>query len=308
MTIYLPIAELPVDIFTVLALGIAVGFISGMFGVGGGFLMTPLLIFLGVAPAVAVASVSTHMAASSLSGTLSYSRKGQVDYQLGGMLLTGGLTGTLAGVLTFRLLRAYGQLDLFIAISYIALLGTIGTLMVSESLRALLRRWRGQPLVVRRPGAHPWFLRLPFKMRFRRSRIYVSAIPVVGIGFAIGFLGALMGIGGGFILVPALIYLLRVPTITSVGTSLLLTLCTMVAAILMHAVLNQTVDAVLGLILMVGGTIGAQFGVRAGQSMKAENLRLLLGLLVLSVGIRVAVDQVVRPTELYAVTIDGSGR
>nr|WP_281502899.1 sulfite exporter TauE/SafE family protein [Ancylobacter crimeensis] len=304
----MPIAELPVDIFTVLALGIAVGFISGMFGVGGGFLMTPLLIFLGVAPAVAVASVSTHMAASSLSGTLSYSRKGQVDYQLGGMLLTGGLTGTLAGVLTFRLLRAYGQLDLFIAISYIALLGTIGTLMVSESLRALLRRWRGQPLVVRRPGAHPWFLRLPFKMRFRRSRIYVSAIPVVGIGFAIGFLGALMGIGGGFILVPALIYLLRVPTITSVGTSLLLTLCTMVAAILMHAVLNQTVDAVLGLILMVGGTIGAQFGVRAGQSMKAENLRLLLGLLVLSVGIRVAVDQVVRPTELYAVTIDGSGR
>lgn len=308
MTIYLPIAELPVNIFTLLAMGIAVGFISGMFGVGGGFLMTPLLIFLGVAPAVAVASVSTHMAASSLSGALSYSRKGHVDYRLGGMLLIGGLTGTLGGVLAFMALRRLGQLDLFIAISYITLLGTIGTLMVSESLRALLRNWRGEPVRLRRPGAHPWFLRLPLKMRFRQSRIYVSAIPVVGIGFSIGFLGSLMGIGGGFILVPALIYLLRVPTLTSVGTSLLLTLCTMLTAIVLHSVLNQTVDAVLGLVLMVGGTIGAQFGVRAGQSMRAENLRLLLGLLVLCVGARVAIDQIARPADLYTVKIDESAR
>lgn len=304
MTIYLPIAELPVNIFTLLALGIAVGFISGMFGVGGGFLMTPLLIFLGVSPAVAVASVSTHMAASSFSGTLTYLRRKLVDVQLGMVLLTGGLTGTLAGVLTFMVLRRFGQLDLVIGISYISLLGTIGTLMVVESLRALARNWRGEPAPVKRPGTHAWFLRMPFKMRFRQSRIYVSAIPVVVIGFAIGFLGALMGIGGGFILVPALIYLLRVPTLTSVATSLMLTLVTMVAAIIMHAVLNQTVDAVLGLVLMVGGTIGAQFGARAGQSMKAENLRLLLGLLVLAVGIRVAVDQIARPADIYTITVN----
>lgn len=308
MTIYLPIAELPVNIFTLLALGIAVGFISGMFGVGGGFLMTPLLIFLGVPPAVAVASVSTHMAASSFSGTLTYLRRGLVDVHLALVLLTGGLTGTLVGVLTFMVLRRYGQLDLVIAITYIALLGTIGTLMVAESVRALLREWRGEKAAVARPGAHPLFLRLPFKMRFRQSHIYVSAVPVVAIGFSIGFLGALMGIGGGFILVPALIYLLRVPTLTSVATALMLTLVTMAAAIVMHAVLNQTVDAVLGLVLMVGGTIGAQFGSRAGQSMKAENLRLLLGLLVLAVGIRVAVDQATKPADLYAVTIDESTR
>jgi uncharacterized membrane protein YfcA len=305
VTIYLPIAELPVNIFTLLAMGIAVGFISGMFGVGGGFLMTPLLIFLGVPPAVAVASVSTHMAASSFSGVLSYRRRRLVDYQLGGVLLSGGMVGTLAGVLTFMVLRRYGQLDLVIAVSYITLLGAIGTLMVSESLRALIRNWRGQTEEVRRPGTHPWFLRLPFKMRFRQSRLYVSVIPVVIIGFSIGMLGALMGIGGGFLLVPALIYLLRVPTLISVGTSLMLTLATMLAAILMHAVLNQTVDAVLGLVLMVGGTIGSQFGARAGQSMKAENLRLLLGILVLSVGIRVAIDQTSRPADLYAVTLDG---
>ena len=308
VTIYMPIAELPVNIFTLLALGIAVGFISGMFGVGGGFLMTPLLIFLGVPPAVAVASVSTHMAASSFSGTLTYLRRGLVDVRLGLVLLAGGLTGTLAGVVSFMLLRRLGQLDLVIAVTYIVLLGTIGSLMVAESLRALLREWRGEKAQVKRPGAHPWFLRMPLKMRFRQSRIYVSVIPVVTIGFAIGFLGALMGIGGGFLLVPALIYLLRVPTLTSIATALMLTLVTMTAAILMHAVLNQTVDAVLGLVLMVGGTIGAQFGARAGQAMRAEKLRLLLGLLVLAVGLRVAVDQIVTPADLYAVSINEAAR
>ncbi|QIB35058.1 sulfite exporter TauE/SafE family protein [Ancylobacter pratisalsi] len=308
MTIYLPIAELPVNIFTLLAMGIAVGFISGMFGVGGGFLMTPLLIFLGVPPAVAVASVSTHMAASSFSGTLNYMRRKLVDVELGLVLLAGGLAGTLVGVLTFHVLRRFGQLDLVIAIAYVALLGTIGSLMVIESVRALLREWRGVKAQLRRPGAHPWFLRMPFKMRFRQSRIYVSIIPVVTIGFTIGVIGSLMGVGGGFLLVPALIYLLRVPTLTSVATSLLLTLVTMVAAIIMHSIFNHTVDAVLGLVLMVGGTIGAQFGARAGQSMKAENLRFLLGVLVLAVGLRVAYDQVARPAELYAVTIDESTR
>ena len=303
MTIYLPIAELPVAIFTLFALGIAVGFVSGMFGVGGGFLMTPLLIFIGVPPAVAVASVSTHMAASSFSGALSYMRKGMLDLALSAVLLTGGLVGTAAGVATFTVLRAIGQVDLVIGVSYVTLLSTLGALMLSESIRAMLRARAGQPAMVRRPGTRTRFLRLPFKMRFRRSRIFVSVLPVIGLGFAIGFIGALLGVGGGFILVPALIYLLRVPTQTAIGTSLVLTLVTMSIATVLQATVNGTVDAVLALILMVGGTMGAQFGARAGQGMKAEHLRLLLGLLVLSVGLRVGYDLTRRPDDIYAVTV-----
>lgn len=302
MTIYLPIAELPVAIFTIFAMGLAVGFVSGMFGVGGGFLMTPLLIFTGVPPTVAVASVSAHMAASSFSGALSYLRKGLVDLPLAGVLLIGGLLGTASGVALFALLRTLGQVDLAIALSYMLLLGAIGSLMVVESVRAMARSRSGQPPVVRRPGTHAWFMGLPLKMRFRRSRIYVSAIPVAIIGYAIGLLGAVLGVGGGFILVPALIYLLRVPTQTSVGTSLILTLVTMLAATIMHAVATGTVDAVLALVLMIGGTIGAQFGARTGQTMKAEHLRLLLGLLVLCVGLRVGYDLVTHPPDPFAVT------
>ncbi|MFG1383552.1 sulfite exporter TauE/SafE family protein [Xanthobacter versatilis] len=302
MTIYLPIAELPIAIFTVFAMGLAVGFISGMFGVGGGFLMTPLLIFTGVPPAVAVASVSPYMAASSFSGALSYWRKGMMDLTLAGVLLSGGLAGTAAGVMLFLWLRVIGQVDLAIRISYALLLGTIGTLMLVESLKALARMRAGQPPTVRRPGTRAWFMRLPLKMRFRRSRIYVSALPVIGIGFIIGLLGAVLGVGGGFILVPALIYLLRVPTQTSVGTSLVLTLVTMAAATMLHAEANGTVDAVLAFVLMIGGTMGAQFGARTGQTLKAEHLRLLLGILVLSVAVRVAVDLVSRPADTFAVT------
>jgi len=302
VTLYLPIAELPVAIFTVFAMGLAVGFISGMFGVGGGFLMTPLLIFTGVPPAVAVASVSPYMAASSFSGALSYLRKGMVDLTLAGVLLSGGLLGTLAGVLLFLWLRVVGQVDLFIRIAYTLLLGAIGTMMLVESVRAIRRSRGGKTAPVRRPGSHSWLLRLPLKMRFRRSRIYVSAIAVVALGFVIGLLGAVLGVGGGFILVPALIYLLRVPTTTSVGTSLVLTLVTMAAATILHAEANGTVDAVLALVLMIGGTMGAQFGARTGQTMRPENLRFLLGLLVLSVGLRVAVDLVRTPHDVYAVT------
>jgi uncharacterized membrane protein YfcA len=302
VTIYLPIAELPIAIFTVFAMGLAVGFISGMFGVGGGFLMTPLLIFTGVPPAVAVASVSPYMAASSFSGALSYWRKGMMDLPLAGVLLTGGLAGTLAGVLLFLWLRMIGQVDLAIRISYTLLLGAIGSLMLVESLKAMVRMRQGLPPTVRRPGTRAWFMRLPLKMRFRRSRIYVSALPVIGIGFIIGLLGAVLGVGGGFILVPALIYLLRVPTQTSVGTSLVLTLVTMAAATVLHAEANGTVDAVLAFVLMVGGTMGAQFGARTGQTLKAEHLRFLLGILVLSVAVRVAVDLVSRPADTFAIT------
>ncbi len=283
MQIYLPIADLPVNIFVILAMGIAVGFISGMFGIGGGFLMTPLLIFIGVTPGVAVASVASHIAASSF------------------MLLAGGIIGTAVGVWLFTLLRALDQLDLMIGLSYVTLLTIVGGLMVNESVRAIIRTHRGGPLALKRPGSHTWAHGLPFKVRFKRSKIYVSAIPVWSIGFIIGFVGAIMGIGGGFLLVPMLIYFLRVPTTTVIGTSMVLTLVTMASATVMHAVTNHLVDALLALILMAGGVVGAQFGARAGQKIAGEKLRLLLGLLVLAVGLRFAYELVVRPDELFTI-------
>jgi uncharacterized membrane protein YfcA len=305
--IYLPIADLPVNVLVVIAMGIAVGFISGMFGIGGGFLMTPLLIFIGIAPAVAVASVSTHIAASSFSGAISYWRRQAVDLPLAIVLLVGGIFGTAGGVWLFTRLRALDVLDLTIGLSYVALLTIVGALMIAESLRAIIRAHQGKPVVLRRPGSHAWFHGLPFKIRFKRSKIYVSAIPVLAIGFFIGFIGAIMGIGGGFLLVPMLIYLLRVPTATVIGTSMVLTLITMASATVMHAATNQLVDAVLALILMVGGVMGAQFGARAGQKISSERLRLLLGLLVLLVGMRFALDLVVPPKDVFSIRlIEGS--
>ena len=299
MQIYLPIADLPVNIFLILAIGLAVGFISGMFGIGGGFLMTPLLIFLGVTPAVAVATVSSHIAASSCSGAINYWRRRAIDLPLAAMLLAGGVIGTALGVWLFTLLRSIGQLDITIGLSYVLLLGAVGSLMVTESVRAILRARQGKPVELRRPGAHTWIHGLPFKLRFKRSRIYVSAIPVLGIGLIIGFVGSIMGIGGGFLLVPMLIYVLRVPTATVIGTSMVLTLVTMASATVMHAATNHLVDAVLALILMVGGVTGAQFGAQAGHRISGERLRLLLGLLVLAVGIRFGLDLVVPPESLF---------
>jgi uncharacterized membrane protein YfcA len=305
--IYLPIADLPVNIFVILAMGLAVGFISGMFGIGGGFLMTPLLIFLGVSPAVSVATVSSHIAASSCSGAINYWRRRAIDLPLAAMLLVGGIFGTTSGVWLFTTLRSIGQLDLTIGLSYVLLLGIVGSLMVIESVRAIVRVRQGKPVELRRPGSHTWIHGLPFKLRFKRSRIYVSAIPVLGIGLIIGFVGAVMGIGGGFLLVPMLIYVLRVPTATVIGTSMVLTLVTMASATVLHAVTNHLVDAVLAAILMVGGVVGAQFGARAGQRMSGERLRLLLGLLVLAVGIRFGLDLTLQPDDLYLVRpLEGS--
>jgi uncharacterized membrane protein YfcA len=303
--IYLPIADIPVNIFLVLGMGLAVGFISGMFGIGGGFLMTPLLIFIGISPAVAVASVASHIAASSASGAILYYRRKAIDFALALMLLAGGILGTAIGVWLFSLLRALDQLDLTIGLSYVALLSSVGALMIAESIRAIMREQSGRPATPRRGSAHTWVHRLPLKMRFKRSKIYVSAIPVWGIGFIIGFIGAILGIGGGFLLVPMLIYFLRVPTATVLGTSMVLTLITMASATVMHAGTNHLVDAVLALILMVGGVIGAQFGARAGQNMRGERLRLLLGLLVFAVGLRFAFQLVVEPGDLYSIRLVG---
>ena len=299
--LYLPIADIPVNIFLILAMGAAVGFISGMFGIGGGFLMTPLLIFVGIAPAVAVASVASHIAASSFSGALLYWHKRAVDPALAGVLLVGGITGTALGVWTFTKLRDLGQLDLLIALSYVVLLSSVGGLMFWEGLRAIRRVSRGQPGQVRRPGSHVWIHGLPFKMRFKRSGIYLSIIPVVITGLIIGFIGAIMGIGGSFILIPIMIYLLRVPTATVLGTSMVLTLVTMLIATMLHAVTNHLVDAVLALVLMVGGVTGAQFGALAGQKIRGEHLRLLLGLLILAVGIRFAIELVIQPQDMFTV-------
>ena len=303
MELYLPIAELPVNIFVILAMGGTVGFLSGIFGVGGGFLLTPLLIFYGISPAVAVASVTAQITASSTTGALAYLRTGNLDVKLGTVLFSAGIVGSMIGVEVFARLRTLGQLDLIISISYVTFLGAVGSLMVMESVRSIVRSRRGAPVARRKPGQHNWIHGLPFKMRFKKSKLYVSVLPVVFIGGTIGFLGTVLGIGGGFMLVPALIYLLRVPTAVVIGTSLFQIIVTMAVATILHATTTQSVDIVLALILMVGGTIGAQFGAQIGQKMKAEQLRALLGILVLMVGMRFAIDLVVEPQEPYSIEV-----
>jgi uncharacterized membrane protein YfcA len=245
--------------------------------------------------------VPSHIAASSFSSAISYWRRNAIDLPLALMLLVGGVLGTIAGVALFTLLRRLGQLDITIGLSYVLLLTAVGSTLAAESLRAIIRERQGKPVELRRPGSHTWLHRLPFKMRFKRSRIFVSLVPVWLIGFIMGFIGAIMGIGGGFLLVPMLVYLLRVPTATVIGTSTVLTLVTMISATVLHAATNHQVDAVLALILMIGGAIGAQFGAQAGQKMRAERLRLLLGILILAVGIRFALVMVVPPNDAYTV-------
>ena len=303
MLIYLPIAELSVNMFIIFGMGAAVGFLSGLFGVGGGFLLTPLLIFSGVPPVVSVATVASQIVASSASAALSYWRRKMIDMRLATVLSLAGIVGTLIGVFVFNLLHDLGQLDLIVAISYVTFLGTVGGLMLTESVRAIINARAGRPAPIRRPGHHIWIHRLPLKMRFKRSRLYVSAIPVVGLGVGIGFLGALLGIGGGFIMVPALIYLLRVPTNLVIGTSLVQIVATMSVATILHALTNNSVDAVLAIILMVGGVIGAQFGARIGQNIRGDQLRVLLALLVLAVALRFFTGLVGEPDERYALSL-----
>ncbi|MFK7792397.1 MAG: sulfite exporter TauE/SafE family protein [Devosiaceae bacterium] len=301
MQVYLPIAELAVNMFLILGMGGAVGFVSGLFGVGGGFLLTPLLIFSGIPPSVAVATVTSQVVASSTSGVLSYWRKGGVDFKLAGVLLCGGVVGSSVGVWLFSVLRALGQLDLIISVSYMLFLGIVGGLMLVESLRAVWRGAKGRSASTRKPGQHTWVHRLPFKTAFKKSKLYISVIPVITLGFTIGFIGAILGIGGGFIMVPALIYLLRIPGNVVIGTSLLQILVTMAVATILHALTTGSVDIVLGLMLMVGGVLGAQFGASAGQKMKGEQLRLLLALLILAVGARFLFDLAIEPAELFSV-------
>ncbi len=308
MHIYLPIAEMSVNIFVFLGMGAAVGFLSGMFGVGGGFLMTPLLIFTGIPSAVAVATGAAQIVASSVSGALAQYKRNNVDLKLGGVLLSGGIAGSIIGVQMVKILRDLGQFDVFVSISYVLFLGVIGSLMMIESAGTIHKNRTGDVSASRRTGQHSWVHGLPLKMRFPRSKLYISALPPIAIGAFVGFLVAIMGVGGGFIMVPAMIYLLRVPTSVVVGTSLFQIVFVTATTTILQSATNQTVDIVLALLLMIGGVIGAQFGAAAGARLKGEQLRFLLAALVLLVCLRFGYDLVSTPKELFSLSLKGSGR
>ncbi|MEQ9198164.1 MAG: sulfite exporter TauE/SafE family protein [Parvibaculum sp.] len=300
MQIYLPIAELPVSVLTILAMGAAVGFLSGMFGIGGGFLMTPLLIFLGIPPAVAVGTQATQIVASSVTGALAHFARKSIDFKMGGVLLIGGILGSLSGIYLFKLLAAIGQIDLTISVVYVAFLSVIGAMMMVESVQAI-RAARGGTVTRRRGGHHSWIHGLPFKMRFRRSKLYISVIPPILVGYFVGTLAAIMGVGGGFILIPAMIYILRMPTNVVIGTSFFQIVFVAALTGVMHSLENQAVDIVLGFLLVVGGVIGAQYGVRAAEKMPAEQLRALLAAILLLIGMRLGYDLISTPADPYSV-------
>ena len=302
MYIYLPIAEISINIFLILGLGGMVGLLSGIFGVGGGFLMTPLLIFLGVPAAVAVGTEANQIVAASVSGVLAHWRRGNVDIKMGSILLAGGIVGSTIGVYIFAMLRELGQIDLAIKLSFIIFLGIVGILMLFESMQTILRS--------RRPGAkrrrlhqHNWLHGLPFKMRFRKSKLYISALLPFMIGASVGILSAIMGVGGGFIMVPAMIYLLGMPTSVVVGTSLFQIIFVTANVTFLQSVQTQTVDVVLAGLLLIGGVVGAQFGTRIGALLKGEQLRGLLALIVLAVCIKLVTDVIITPEDFFSLEI-----
>ena len=299
MYIYLPIAEVSVNAFILLGLGGLVGILSGMFGVGGGFLMTPLLFFIGIPPAVAVATEANQIVASSFSGVLAHLKRKNVDFKMGGVLLIGGLIGAGLGVFIFNYLKSMGQVDLLVKLCYVVFLGIVGGLMFIESLGALRNANKSNVLIKKRPK-RTWIHVLPFKIRFRVSGLYISAIPPVLVGILVGILAAIMGVGGGFIMVPAMIYLLGMPTRVVVGTSLFQIIFVTAFTTMLHATTNFTVDIVLAVLLLVGGVIGAQFGTMIGSKLKAEQLRILLAAMVLLVCGKLAFDLVIQPSELFS--------
>ena len=304
MQIYLPIAEISVNAFLLLGLGGLVGVLSGMFGVGGGFLMTPLLFFIGIPPAVAVATEANQIVASSFSGVLAHFKRKTVDLKMGTVLLIGGLIGAAIGVQVFAMLRAMGQVDLLVKLCYVVFLGAIGSLMFTESLRAI-RRSRGPHARPAPRRQHSWVHGLPFKMKFRTSGLYISAIPPLVVGALVGILAAIMGVGGGFVMVPAMIYLLGMPTKVVVGTSLFQIIFVTGFTTLMHATTNYTVDMALAVLLLIGGVVGAQIGTRIGVKMKAEQLRILLAIMVLGVCLKLALELLIQPGEVFTLGTGG---
>ena len=303
MYIYLPIAEVSVNAFVLLGLGGLVGVLSGMFGVGGGFLMTPLLFFIGIPPAVAVATEANQIVASSFSGVLAHVKRRNVDFKMGGVLLIGGLIGAGIGVFIFNYLKSLGQVDLLVKLCYVVFLGIVGSLMFTESLQALHKPKDAVPSKSRKKRT--WVHALPLKVRFRVSGLYISAIPPVLIGILVGILAAIMGVGGGFVMVPAMIYLLGMPTKVVVGTSLFQIIFVTAFTTMLHATTNYTVDMVLAVLLLVGGVIGAQFGTMFGAKLKAEQLRILLAIMVLFVCAKLGFDLIVQPSELFSLGVAG---
>ena len=301
--IYLPIAEISVSVLLLLGLGGAVGFLSGLFGVGGGFLMTPLLIFIGVPPAVAVATQSNQTVATSVSGVLAHWSRDNVDFKMGFVLLSGGVFGSLVGVALFSILRRFGQIDLVINIAYVIMLGSIGIMMLVESTRALRRVRRAQSrggTAPRKLHQHGWVHGLPFKIRFKKSRLYISAIMPVGIGFVVGILSALLGVGGAFLIVPAMIYLVGMPTAIVVGTSLFQIIFVAAVTTILQSMENRTVDVLLAFVLTIGSVIGAQFGGRLGARLPGEQLRFLMAVLILTVAVGLCYELVATPDDLFA--------
>lgn len=301
MDLYLPIAEMSVNAFVIIGLGALVGILSGMFGVGGGFLTTPLLIFYGIPPAVAVASAATQITGSSVSGAIAHWQRKGVDLKMGVVLICGGLMGSVIGSWLFGLLTKAGQIDFVISISYTLILGSVGGMMIFESLRAMWRGRDGRRPVARRH--HGWPYKLPFPMRFYRSGLYISPIAPFFLGVLVGIMTAIMGVGGGFLMVPAMIYMLGIPTAVVVGTSLFQIIFTTAAVTILHAVNTQTVDIVLAVLLLLGGVVGAQIGAQLALKLRAEQLRALLGLLVFLVAIRLGIGLTVEPAELFSVAV-----
>lgn len=300
MQIYLPIAEMSVNVWLILAMGGAVGFVTGMFGVGGGFLMTPFLIFAGISPAVSVATGACQIVASSVSGVAAQLGRRAVDFKMGLLLVAAGVPGSIGGVWLISILKSTGQADLVIKLSYVGLLGTIGLLMLTESLNTLAKSRRKAP-VRAKTGQHYWVHGLPFKLRFRVSKLYISALPPIGLGLLSGFLSGVMGIGGGFIMVPAMIYILRMPTAVVVGTSLFQVLCVTIFTTFLQAWINQTVDIMLAFILMLGGVVGVQYGARVGARLRSDQLRLMIALLIVAMAIRLSFDLLASPADLFSI-------
>ena len=302
MYLYLPIAEVSVNLFVIFGMGGVVGILSGMFGVGGGFLMTPLLIFYGIPPIVAVATEANQIVASSISGAFAHWRRKAVDFKMGTILLIGGIIGSFIGIELFVFLKNLGQIDLIISLSYVILLGSIGTLIFIEGIRSMIAH-RNETLVqVKKRKDRTWVHSLPMRIRFKKSGLYISIIPPIVIGVAVGIMASIMGVGGGFIMVPAMIYLLRMPTNVVIGTSLYQIIFVTSLVTILHAYENQTVDVMLAMILMSGGVVGAQIGAALGHKLKAEQLRFLLGILILAVCAKMLIELAVEPEDIYMIT------
>jgi len=300
MDLYLPIAGVSVNALVIIGLGGLVGFLSGMFGVGGGFLTTPLLIFYGIPPVVAVASSATQITGASVSGLMAYIRRDAVDFRMGWVLVAGGVVGSLLGIVLFRLLQAIGQIDTAIGLAYVIFLGGIGLLMLNESVATLRATRAGKP-PKRIKRHHRLVAALPLRWRFYRSGLYISPIAPFALGAVVGALTVLLGVGGGFIMIPAMIYLLGMSATAVVGTSLLQILFVTAATTLVHSTTTRAVDIVLAALLLVGGVVGAQFGARFALKLKPEMLRFLLALIVLAVAARMALGLGWRPDEIYTV-------